>query len=260
MIESLWSAKMRVVWLGGSRGRRTRNNSTPELGPPPNGKEWDREDFLRACARAKMGQGKSLTSAESAALKRVERAEEDKLRQKFYASIPKKDYTVMSGRQRKVLLEQAARYGMPIGGETISLPDLARWLHDFLAKNSHRLLGDPKTDAAEEATIRSRNASARLMEMEYAQKIGKLIEREDVGSVIGECVARCIGVMDSTENSIGAQVDALLTDPKFMAMPAEERQRKIRESVHMIHDNARRMEAESVDSMLANAKANNVTS
>lgn len=45
----------------------------------------------------------------------------------------------MSGRQAKVINEQAARYGLPFGGATINLPTLARALHDFLAINARRL-------------------------------------------------------------------------------------------------------------------------
>ena len=45
----------------------------------------------------------------------------------------------MSGRQTKVINEQAARYDLPFGGPTIDLPDVVRALHDFLAKHAQRL-------------------------------------------------------------------------------------------------------------------------
>ena len=48
----------------------------------------------------------------------------------------------MSGRQTKVLNEQADRYGLPLGGPVIDLPKLARALHDFLAANAKKLNTD----------------------------------------------------------------------------------------------------------------------
>lgn len=66
-------------------------------------------------------------------------ADED-LRWKIYQSIPQKDWLRMSGRQAKVINEQAARYGLPFGGSEINLPDLAFALHNFLAAHA-RILG-----------------------------------------------------------------------------------------------------------------------
>ena len=54
-------------------------------------------------------------------------------------TVTKGTWVKWSGRQHKTLGEQAARYGVPIGGATISLPEVARWLHDFLARNARRL-------------------------------------------------------------------------------------------------------------------------
>ncbi len=48
----------------------------------------------------------------------------------------------MSGRQTKVINEQAERYGIPFGGATINLPTVVRALHDFLADNAVKLARD----------------------------------------------------------------------------------------------------------------------
>ncbi len=53
--------------------------------------------------------------------------------------VPKGVWCKWSGRQHKVVNEQAGRYGAPIGGATIALPEVARWIHDFLADNARRL-------------------------------------------------------------------------------------------------------------------------
>ncbi len=54
----------------------------------------------------------------------------------------------MSGRQAKVLQEQAARYGIPFGGSTIDLPEVVRALHDFLANAKYQLRGVKATAGA----------------------------------------------------------------------------------------------------------------
>ena len=50
----------------------------------------------------------------------------------------------MSGRQAKVLQEQAGRYGLPIGEASIDLTKFARALHDFLAHNARKLTAPDK--------------------------------------------------------------------------------------------------------------------
>src|SRR5687768_5180476 len=97
---------------------------------------------LAARAYRKVMDKQELTAAERAALKRHEKAAEERLRWKHYVSIPQKHWRQMSGRQTKVLNEQALRYGLPLGGPVINLPDLARSLHDFLAENALKLARD----------------------------------------------------------------------------------------------------------------------
>jgi len=86
--------------------------------------------------------GQSLTAREREALKRHEKQKEEKLRWAYYRSIPLKHWRTMSGRQTKVLKEQAALYGIPFAGATISLPDVVRAIHDFLARNAQKLACD----------------------------------------------------------------------------------------------------------------------
>lgn len=73
---------------------------------------------------------------------------DEETRWRVYESIPTADWVQMSGRQPKILQQQSERYGLPLAGQAINLPDLARTLHDFLAKNRHRLrLGKPLVDS-----------------------------------------------------------------------------------------------------------------
>lgn len=97
------------------------------------------EKRLAQSALKKRAVGQSPSRDEMRALKKYEKQREEADRWKYYASIPKGHWVEMSGRQVKVLNEQAAGYGAPIGGATISLPDFIRWFHDFIADNSHKL-------------------------------------------------------------------------------------------------------------------------
>src|SRR3954464_8087314 len=93
-------------------------------------------------AYAKVSRGEELTVREQSVLKRFEKDREEQLRWKYYASIPQKHWRTMSGRQTKVLQEQADRYGIPFGGATVDLSRVVRCIHDFLAANAHKLAAD----------------------------------------------------------------------------------------------------------------------
>src|SRR4026207_434341 len=92
-----------------------------------------------ARAYRKVMDRQELTQQERDVLKRHEREKEERLRWQFYGSIPQKHWREMSGRQTKVINEQATRYGLPFGGAQISLPAVVRAFHDFLADNSVKL-------------------------------------------------------------------------------------------------------------------------
>src|SRR5688500_9477443 len=94
---------------------------------------------LAAKAYRKVMTGEQPTSQERAALRRYEHEQEETRRWQYYESIPQKHWRQMSGRQTKVLNEQAERYGIPFGGRTIHLPNVVRALHEFLARNARRL-------------------------------------------------------------------------------------------------------------------------
>ena len=104
-------------------------------------------DLARA-ALEKRQHGETPTSRELEALRRVERRRDERLRDQHYRTIPKKLWRKWSGRQNKVLDEQADRYGIPFGSATISLPDVVRALHDFFARHAGKLAAEPDGDAS----------------------------------------------------------------------------------------------------------------
>lgn len=123
--------------------------------------------------------------------------------------VPKGTWHAWSGRQPKVLNEQADRYGIPIGGPTIRLRDVARWIHNTLAdhgaalqrsmRDEHRGGGqleaggrsrfadagsesagsDPSGEGSlfrkDQVQIRAAEVSATLKELELAEKLRQVV-------------------------------------------------------------------------------------
>jgi hypothetical protein len=145
----------------------------------------DRELVTSALRKREAGQ--QPTAQELAALRRYEKQRDEQQRWDHYRTVPKKHYTAMSGRQRKVLNEQADRYGIPCSGEVIDLGAVLRWVHDSLAKNSHRLSGDAlggpsggapdPADAASIEVLMSDKASALDFSRAAAQLAARRVAR-----------------------------------------------------------------------------------
>ena len=158
-------------------------------------------------AYRKVMDGQELTKPERAALKRHEKDKEERLRWQYYAGIPQKHWRQMSGRQTKVLNEQAARYGIPFGGATINLPAVVRALHDFLAENAVKLArdedpllqGGPASPALEAYRV-ERAALAKLDRMERERL---LVPRDDVRQALGRIAAILRGAGDTLQRQCG---------------------------------------------------------
>src|SRR4051794_36283760 len=99
----------------------------------------------------------------------------------------------MSGRQAKVINEQAERYGLAFGGPTIDLPRFVRTLHDFLAKNALKLARDddelmqcaPSSPALE----RYREERAALARLDRLEREGVLMPRDKAREALGQVAA-----------------------------------------------------------------------
>lgn len=151
---------------------------------------------LAAGALAKIKAGSTPTAAERNALKRIERKREEDDRRRYYASVPKKHYCELSGRQNKVVNEQARRYGIPCDGREVDLFAVLRVFHDLLAKHGHKLLGDtgdPLLEGASQALkdqyvreqIREKKEKAILARLERLEREQKLLPRDLVHELLG---------------------------------------------------------------------------
>lgn len=177
----------------------------------------DRE--LAAAALRKRQQGEQPTRAEMVALRRFEAAREEQQRWEHYASIPKRHWQQLSGRQSKVLNEQAVRYGLPVGGPTIDLAAVARWLHDFLAKHARRLAtleeeADPLLAAGgtSPALEEYRRERAKLARLERLEREGALVARDDVHAVLTELAGVLRRMGDELQRKHGAAAQRLVDE------------------------------------------------
>ena len=162
---------------------------------------------LVARAYRKVMDRQELTAEERAALKRHEKEKEERLRWQYYSSIPQKHWRQMSGRQTKVLNEQATRYGLPFGGPTISLPALARALHDFLADNALKLAreADELMQGAgnSPALERYREERAALARLDRLERQMQLLPRDQVRQALGRIAAILRSAGDALQQQFG---------------------------------------------------------
>ena len=168
---------------------------------------------LVARAYRKLMDRQELTKPERAALKRHEREKEERLRWQYYAEVPQKHWRQMSGRQAKVLNEQAQRYGIPFGGSAINLPAVVRALHDFLADNAQKLARDDDPlmqGTGSPALERYREERAAMARLDRLEREQKLIPRDAARESLGRIAAILRGAGESLQREFGAAAVEIL--------------------------------------------------
>jgi hypothetical protein len=99
-------------------------------------------------------------------------------------TVAKGAWVKWSGRQHRTLDDQAARYGIPIGGATIALPAVVRWIHIFLAENARRLKGPESGDTESLEYWKTQRERLR-----YESEIAQRLDRHDVHAGLGRMAA-----------------------------------------------------------------------
>jgi hypothetical protein len=151
--------------------------------------------------------GEELTKEERRALKRHEADREERLRWKYYETIPQKHWREMSGRQTKVLNEQAARYGIPFGGATVNLRNVVRALHNFLAENAQKLARDDDPwmqGSGSPALERYREERAAMARLDRLTREDQLLPRVEVREALGRIASIIRSAGDMLERNHGA--------------------------------------------------------
>ena len=149
----------------------------------------DTDRRLAASGLAKQREGKNASREEAAAIRRLAKAREESDRWKYYATVPKKHYRLMTGKQTKTLNEQAAAYGVPCGGPVVDVGAVLRWLHDFLATHKHQLQailgGAESSNPATRADVSYKNERMLLLRNRRRQQEGSLVSRAEVHEGLG---------------------------------------------------------------------------
>lgn len=170
----------------------------------------DADELLVAEALQRKQRGETPTRKQAAALERFKRAHEENQRWDYYRTIPQKHWRAMSGRQTKVLNEQAARYGLPFGGRTIDLTYLVRKLHDFLADKARKLAADDESEAmagpATPSLEEFRRQAARRMRVQADLAEQAVVPRETVAELHGMLAAMLHATAKRMESEHGAEV------------------------------------------------------
>jgi hypothetical protein len=159
-------------------------------------------------AYSKVSRGETPTAQEKAALERFEKQKEERLRRQYYATIPQKHWREMSGRQTKVLNEQAAAYGIPFGGPVINLYEVARALHDFLAKYGPRMLRLEDdmmgSDVSSPALERYREERAALAKLDRLEREGALMPKDEARDALTRIASTIRDAGDILQRQYGA--------------------------------------------------------
>lgn len=188
--------------------------SAPVTAPPDAASRVDGPVLARAYRKTLNKE--ELTRDERQVLARHEKTKEERLRWQYYGSIPQKHWRTMSGRQTKVINEQAARYGLPFGGPTVNLPVLARALHDFLAENALKLAkeDDPLLQgggaAGSPALERYREERAALARLDRLEREVLLLPRDQVREALGRIASILRGAGDALQRQFGLPAVELL--------------------------------------------------
>jgi hypothetical protein len=183
------------------------------LKPPPGDAAARVDADLVARAYRKVMDRQELTKPERAALKRHEREKEERLRWQYYADVPQKHWRQMSGRQAKVLNEQAQRYGIPFGGSNINLPAVVRALHDFLADNAQKLARDDDPlmqGTGSPALERYREERAAMARLDRLEREQKLIPRDAARESLGRIAAILRGAGEALQREFGSAAVEIL--------------------------------------------------
>ena len=198
--------------------KRSNKNPPPARAAPAITASEKDESRLVAGALDKVKRGLNPTTSERSALRRWERKRDEDQRWHHYATIPQKHWRQMSGRQAKIINEQASAYGIPFGGATINLADVVRSLHVFLASNARRLskpadesdllLGSGNSPALE----RYRDEKAKLAKLDRLEREGDLVSREGLELGLSKMASIIRGAGEQLQRMYGDDAAASLAE------------------------------------------------
>lgn len=176
---------------------------------------------LHRDAKRKIEKGERPKQDEAAAYRRVEKLLERENLWKSFGSVPKGFYQEMAGRPAQVLNKQAEGYGLPVGGRTVDVVAVIRWLHDMLGRHGQKIApiikgtdadADPRLKGAQhwqEAKLREETLKAQI---EREQMEEALLPREDIHQFLTMVASRYRGALEQIQRcETGAQAYEVLS-------------------------------------------------
>ena len=127
-----------------AKKKATKKRVTKTAAKPKAKTKPDRTE-LALIAALRRHRGEKLTQAQSRDLAWYEKDRREIIIGETLVAIPKGLYCQMAGRQHKVVDDAAARYGLPIGKETVDLFDAIEAMHSLIADNARSII--PAGDA-----------------------------------------------------------------------------------------------------------------
>lgn len=133
----------------------------------------------------KVVSGEKLKYQEQRIFDRLVKKRDAEIFAKQIEQVSKKLWMQWSGRDHRVLLDQARKYGMPLGETTVSVPEMAQWIHDLVAEQGRNFYFDEEDEGgisskSSPALERLREAKASMAEQQLAKECRQLIERNVV--------------------------------------------------------------------------------
>lgn len=129
-----------------------------------------RDEIVERAIR-KQQAGAALSARERKAFEKWSQEQNERRGLLFLAELPKKFWQQWSGRQHKVLNEQAELYGIPIGAATIDVREVAKWLHDFLSEHKQVLPELVRVGELEPKTLKGQLVAQKVRQLENRNRL-----------------------------------------------------------------------------------------
>lgn len=135
------------------------------------------------------------------------------LRWVVYREVPQADWILLSGRGQKILADQQARYGIPVGRGPIDLAAVARWIHDTIAEHGDAI----RTDTAGSKSLARRYREAQTARAEAEARRALLLAEAAAGRSVSiddhaAGLMRLARILVGGVSRLAAELGALVPD------------------------------------------------
>lgn len=173
--------------------------------------EYDRTERAIEAALAEH-RAEKLTGRQRSDLEWWRRQQSDESVRQVFRALPKKLYCELSGRQPKVINEQASRYGLPLSGSTLDLFEVIAAFHNFLAVNAKKFGKDEVFSLKANEELANLRRKGQLLEIELQERNSQWVSRIEVQSGLAWLVGRLQTAAESIGVAAGKESQKLFND------------------------------------------------